>query len=59
MTTAEIRAQADTAAFADAWEAKFTGTVKNKATGTAGGAAGTAGAPKAAAAKKPEKSLFA
>lgn len=59
MTTAEIRAQAETAGFIDTWDAKFTGTVKNKAKGVAG----TAGAPKAAgapaAAKKPTTSLFA
>jgi hypothetical protein len=60
MTTAEIRAQADTAGFIDTWDAKFSGTVKMKAKG----AAGTAGAPKAAgapaaAAKKPTTSLFA
>lgn len=59
MTTAEIRAQAENAGFIDTWDAKFTGTVKNKAKG----AAGTAGAPKAAgapaAAKKPTTSLFA
>jgi hypothetical protein len=59
MTTAEIRAQAEAATFIDTWDAKFSGTVKNKAKG----AAGTAGAPKAAgapaAAKKPTTSLFA
>ena len=61
MTTAEIRAQAEVATFADTWDAKFTGTVKNKAKG----ASGTAGAPKAGgaagspAAKKPTTSLFA
>lgn len=59
MTTAEIRAQAESATFIDTWDAKFTGTVKNKAKG----ASGTAGAPKAAgapaAAKKPTTSLFA
>jgi hypothetical protein len=59
MTTAEIRAQAEAASFIDTWNAKFTGTVKNKAKG----AAGVAGAPKAAgapvAAKKPTTSLFA
>ena len=60
MTTAEIRAQADTASFIDTWETKFTGIVKNKAKGVAG----TAGAPKAAGApaavaKKPSTSLFA
>ena len=48
MTTAEIRAQAETAGFIDTWDAKFTGTVKNKAKGAAAG--GTAGAPKAGAA---------
>jgi len=60
MTTAEIRAQADTASFIDTWEAKFTGIVKNKAKGVAGtaGAPKVAGAP-AAAAKKPTTSLFA
>jgi hypothetical protein len=60
MTTAEIRAQAETAAFVDTWDAKHTGTTKNKAKG----ASGTPGAPKApgaapAAAKKPTNSLFA
>jgi hypothetical protein len=60
MTTAEIRAQAETAAFADTWEAKWAGKVRNKSKG----ASGTAGAPKAAgapaaAAKKPTNSLFA
>jgi hypothetical protein len=57
MTTAEIRAQAETAAFADSWEAKWSGKTKEKAKG----AAGTAGAPKlgaAAASKKPTASLF-
>lgn len=60
MTTAEIRAQAETATFIDTWDAKFSGQTKMKAKG----AAGTAGAPKAAAgapaaAKKPTTSLFA
>lgn len=60
MTTAEIRAQAETATFVDTWDAKHTGTTKMKAKG----ASGTAGAPKApgaapAAAKKPTNSLFA
>lgn len=65
MTTAEIRAAATEAQFVNAWETKFTGLVRNKAKG----AAGTAGAPKAAnsamfggsasAAKKPAASLFA
>lgn len=63
MTTSEIRAQVEEASFVNTWEAKFTGTVKNKAKG----ASGTAGAPKAAGsfgsaastAKKPATSLFA
>lgn len=60
MTTAEIRAQAETATFIDTWDAKFSGQTRMKAKG----AAGTAGAPKAAAgapaaAKKPTTSLFA
>jgi len=59
MTTAEIRAQATEATFADTWDAKWTGKVRNKAKGA--GAAGTAGAPKGAAAStaKPKQSLFA
>lgn len=57
-TEAEIRAQAEEAAFAVTWKAKWTGVVRNKAKGTAG-AAGTAGAPKGAATtKKPATSLF-
>lgn len=60
MTTAEIRAQAETATFIDTWDAKFTGKTRDKSKG----ASGTAGAPKAAgapaaAAKKPTTSLFA
>lgn len=59
MTTAEIRAQAETATFVESWSAKWTGKTKEKAKG----AAGTSGAPKAAgapaAAKKPTSSLFA
>ena len=60
MTTAEIRAQAETATFIDTWSNKWTGQTKNKAKG----ASGTAGAPQAAAgapaaAKKPTTSLFA
>lgn len=59
MTTAEIRAQATEAAFANTWEAKHKGNTRNKAKGA--GAAGTAGAPKAAAgvSTKPKQSLFA
>jgi hypothetical protein len=60
MTTAEIRAQAEEATFAGTWEAKWAGKTKDKSKG----AAGAAGAPKAAAgapaaAKKPTTSLFA
>jgi len=58
MTVAEIRAQAQSADFADKWEAKFTGVVKNKSKG-AGANAGTAGAPKTAGTPKPKASLFA
>ena len=60
MTTAEIRAQAETAGFIDTWDAKHSGTVKMKAKGASGtpGAPKAAGAP-AAAAKKPTTSLFA
>ena len=58
MTTAEIRAKAESAAFAATWEAKHAGQVKNKAKG-AGAGAGTAGAPKGAAVStKPKASLF-
>ena len=58
MTTAEIRAKAEAAAFAATWEAKFTGVVKNKVKGAAGGS-GVAGAPKGAAVSaKPRASLF-
>lgn len=58
MTSSEIRAKAETAVFADTWNTKWAGNVRNKAKG----AAGTAGAPKvpgAAAATKPQQSLFA
>jgi hypothetical protein len=60
MTTAEIRAQAESATFIDTWDAKHSGTVKMKAKGASGtpGAPKAAGAP-AAAAKKPTTSLFA
>lgn len=61
MTTAEIRAQAETATFADTWAAKHTGNTRMKAKGASGtaGAPKAAGAPAAAAAKKPTTSLFA
>ena len=60
-TTAEIRAKLEEADFINVWTAKHTAEfVKNKAKGA--GAAGTAGAPKAAGAaagtKKPTTSLF-
>lgn len=63
MTTSEIRAQATDATFIDTWSTKWTGKLRDKSKGTSG-AAGTAGAPKAAAGaaavfKKPTTSLFA
>lgn len=62
MTTAEIRAQAP-AEFADKWEGKWKGQTRNKASKNAGAAgmpkAGGFGAPAAAAAAKPARSLFA
>ena len=65
MTTAEIRAQAEAAAFVETWDAKWTGVTrtKAKAKGAAAGVAGKVGSPKAAAnaatASKPKTSLFA
>lgn len=61
MTTAEIRAQAETATFIDTWAEKFKGQVRDKSKGTA--AAGSTGMPgsKPAAAgttAKPTASLF-
>ena len=60
MTTAEIRAQAEEATFADTWEQKWAGKTKDRAKGA--NAAGTPGMPKmgapAIAAKKPTTSLF-
>lgn len=59
MTTAEILAQAETATFADSWEQKWAGKVKDRAKGAAGGLPGVpklGGAPSAA--KKPTTSLF-
>lgn len=58
MTTAEIRAQAEVAAFADTWASKWTGKTKERAKGAA---AGLPGVPKLGAAtgtKKPTTSLF-
>ena len=59
-TTAEIRAQAEEATFVHTWEKKYAGQTRDKSNG-AGGANGTAGAPKAASvsASKPTSSLFA
>lgn len=60
MTTAEIRAQAETAAFADTWKQKWAGKVRDKSKGAT--ATGTAGLPSAKAtgsASKPTTSLFA
>lgn len=45
MTTAEIRAKAEAATFADTWSEKFTGTVRDKTSKKA--ANGKAGAPRA------------
>ena len=59
MTTAEIRSQATEATFADSWEQKWTGKVKDRAKGATAGLAGVpklGGAP--AASKKPTASLF-
>lgn len=61
MTTAEIRAQAETAVFADSWEQKWAGKVKDRAKGAAAGLSGVpklGGAPAAATTKKPATSLF-
>lgn len=59
MTTAEIRAQATEAVFADTWATKWTGKTKDRSKGAAAGLAGVpklGGAP--AASKKPTTSLF-
>lgn len=60
MTTAEIRAQAEEAAFVNTWAAKWEGKTRERSKGAAAGT-GAAGAPKAApaAVKKPATSLFA
>lgn len=60
MTTAEIRAQAETASFIDTWITKNAGVVRNKAKGSTGnaGSAGLPVAPAAPANKKPTSSLF-
>lgn len=60
MTVTEIRAEAETAEFIDAWEKKWKGQVKNKAKGAAATGA-TPGAPAAGgsgATAAPQKSLF-
>lgn len=62
LTTAEIRGQATEAAFADAWDAKWSGKTKDRAKGVVA-QAGTAGAPAgangASHSPKPTTSLFA
>lgn len=60
-TTAEIRAQAEEAVFADTWEQRWAGKVKDRAKGAAAGLPGVpkqGGAPAAGATKKPATSLF-
>lgn len=61
MTTAEIRAGAEEAAFIETWTKKWLGQVRDRSKGAA--AAGTAGAPQRPASgggtAKPAKSLFA
>jgi hypothetical protein len=58
-TTAEIRAEAPEATFADTWESKWTGKTKDKTKKEAANAASFGGAPKGAAGtKKPATSLF-
>ena len=60
MTTAEIRAKAESAAFIDTWEQKHAGKTRDRSTGVKGN--GIAGAPKGAGTpitKKPTTSLFA
>ena len=60
MTTAEIRAQAAEAAFADTWEAKWAGKTRDKSKGAPAGAGkpGAANSPNAGTTKKPATSLF-
>ena len=60
-TTAEIRAQAEEAAFADVWEKKWAGVTKDKASKGAGvpGVPKIGAAANAGAIKKPTTSLFA
>lgn len=60
MTTAEIRAQAAEAVFADTWEAKWAGKTRDKSKGAPAGAGkpGAANSPNAGTTKKPATSLF-
>jgi hypothetical protein len=59
MTTAEIKAAANEAVFANTWESKWTGKTREKSKGASANA-GVSGAPKAASkpANKPTASLF-
>jgi hypothetical protein len=59
MTTAEIRAQAEEATFIESWDKKWSGKVKDRAKGAAGGLAGVPKLGGAPASKKPTNSLFA
>jgi hypothetical protein len=61
MTTAEIRAKAEAATFVNTWAEKWTGKVRDKSKGAAGGVKAISGLPgtKAVAANKPSVSLFA
>jgi hypothetical protein len=60
MTTAEIKAAANEAVFANTWESKHTGKTREKAKGASANAGVVSGAPKAASkpANKPTTSLF-
>ena len=59
-TTAEIRAQAEEAVFADTWEQKWAGKTRDRTNKNGAAGAGVAGAPKAApsVSTKPKTSLF-
>jgi len=60
MTTVEILAQATEATFADTWDAKWTGKVRERAKGAnAAGTPGMKGAAGSTGTKKPASSLFA
>ena len=58
MTTAEIRAQATEATFADTWEKKWNGVTKDRASKGTGSAAGAPKAANSASNGKPTTSLF-